>query len=359
MADYTTVNDASAFFQCHLYSGTGSSNSVTLGGNSDLQPDLVWIKSRNQSGYNPNWTDSIRGVTKIIWPNRTNAQNTYADSLTAFNSDGFTIGADSANGEQNLNGESYVSWNFKAGTSASGNTTGSGTAKSYTASVSTTAGFSITSFTGNGTANHTLPHNLGTVPDFFVIKKYGGSGDSTQRDWNAFHTSLGNTKRIEFNDEAAPSTSNEYWNDTSPTSSVINLGTNDQINGNNNTYICYAFSERRGYSKFGSFVGNGQTDGVFVFCGFQPALVIIRKTSGTGDWEVLDNKRLGYNPRVETLATNNSSAEGNYNRIDILSNGFKVRSSSGNVNTSNGDYIFLAFAQNPLVTSTGVAGTAR
>tara|TARA_R110002012_G_scaffold161175_1_gene323351 strand:- start:33 stop:1088 length:1056 start_codon:yes stop_codon:yes gene_type:complete len=351
MANYTTVDDASANFQCHLYSGTGSSNSVTLGGNSDLQPDLVWIKSRNQSGYNPNWTDVVRGVQKIVWPNRQNGQNTYADSLTSFNSDGFTIGADSANGEQNLSGESYVSWCWKAGGSASNNTTGDITASQ---SANATAGFSISTFNTSGqSGTMTCGHGLGAVPKFIIIKPY-----DTSDDWYVYHSSMTNDRYIRLNQENAETTNDATWALTTPTSSVFSIGAGFW-GANSNGLLCYAFSEVRGYSKFGAYQGNGQTDGVFVFCGFQPSLVIIKRTGGNGDWEVLDNKRLGYNPRVETLATNNSSAEGNYNRIDILSNGFKVRSTSANVNNSNEEYIYMAWAQNPLVTSSGVAGTAR
>jgi hypothetical protein len=140
---------------------------------------------------------------------------------------------------------------------------------------------------------------------------------------------------------------------------VFSVGSSTSTNGNGTAYIAYLFAEKQGYSKFGGYTGNGSTNGTFCYTGMKPSFVMIKKSSGTGDWEMLDNQRLGYNPRTETLGANNSSSEGNYNRIDILSNGFKVRSTSGNVNTSGGTYIYMAFAENPFVTSTGVPATAR
>ena len=212
------INKPNQYFNTKLYTGTGSSQGITGVG---FQPDFTWIKTRNDTQAH-NLIDVVRGVTKTLRSNTTAVEGTETNSLTTFGSDGYTVGA---NGKFNYSSSDiYVSWNWKAGTSVSGDTTGSGTLKTYTGSVNTDAGFSITSFTGNGTIGHTIPHSLNAIPSMFIIKKYGGSGDSTPRDWDVYHQSLGNTKVIFLNTTAAHSTSSEYWNDTTPTSSVITLG---------------------------------------------------------------------------------------------------------------------------------------
>ena len=368
MAAYTAIDDSSAYFQTAIYTGNGGTQSITFAGNSDLQPDWVWIKNRSSTN-NHRLFDSVRGAGKNLVSNNTGAEidaGTGTDGqLRSFTSDGFTVGSD---GSVNNNNEGIVSWNWLAGTSVSGNTTGSGTAKAYSGSVNTDSGFSITTFTGNGTANHTLPHNLGVAPDWFIIKKRIGTGDSTARDWNVYHKSLGNTKRIALNSTGAVSTSNEYWNNTSPTSSVINLGTNDQINGDNNTYICYAFAEKKGFSRFGSYLGNGNANGKFVYLGFKPAFLMVKKTSGTGIWGMYDNKRIGFNGSQgvqhvqranDSVATSAAGGDaGGFGGIDFLSNGFKCKLSDANMGADGATYIFMAFAENPVVTSTGVPATA-
>jgi len=357
---YTTIDNPELYFQTKLYAGNGSSQSITFDGSENMQPDWVWVKSRSNT-TNHSVYDIIRGVQQELRPNSTDAEATRSTGLTSFDSDGFSAGN---NININNSGYTYASWNWKAGTSASGNTTGSGTAQSYTASASTTAGFSITAFTGNGTANHTLPHNLGVAPDWFIIKKRIGTGDSTVRDWNVYHKSLGNTKRIALNSNGAVSTSSEYWNDTSPTSSVINLGTNDQINGNNNTYICYAFAEKKGYSKFGSYTGNGNADGTFVYTGFKPAWIMFKESDGSasGDnWFMFDNKRSTFNQTQKFLKANTNDAEtdNSAGAIDILSNGWKLRTNDTSLNQNNSTYIYMAFAESPLVNSNGVPNNAR
>jgi len=351
---YTTIDDPTIYFNTVIYTGNATARTITGVG---FQPDWVWGKIRSESQDHV-LVDSVRGATKQLYSSDSASEQTESQGLTGFASDGFTLGT---HAYFNKNTATYVAWNWKAGTSASGNTTGSGTAQSYTASVSTTAGFSITVFTGNGNANHTLPHNLGVAPDWFIIKKKVGTGDSTVRDWNVFHKSLGNTKRIALNSTGTPSTSNEYWNDTSPTSSVINLGTNDQINGDNNTYVCYAFAEKKGYSKFGSYTGNGNADGTFVYTGFRPAFLIIKKSSATEDWGLIDNKRDPNNDGSSSqLFPNGNNVEDTSNdRADFLSNGFKLRTSSGQWNTSSGTYIYMAFAESPFVNSNGVPNNAR
>ena len=290
---------------------------------------------------------------------QTEAERTH-QYLADFNdTNGFTIGT--TDGGTNQNNNTFASWNWKAGTSVSGTTTGSGTGQSYSGSVNTDAGFSITAFTGNGTANHTLPHSLSSIPSMFIIKKRIGTGDATARDWNVYHQSLGNTKKIDLNSGNAASTSNEYWNNISPTSSVINLGTNDQINGDNNTYICYAFAEKQGYSKFKSYIGNNNVNGPLVYTGFKPAWVML-KSSGENGWSIYDNKRSPFNLCQNTLLANTTGVEqtsGGNGAIDILSNGFKIKSTDAGINSDGVEYIYMAFAKNPFVTSTGVPATAR
>ena len=349
---YTDIDKPSDYFETVLYTGTGSTQSIT---SLDFQPDWVWGKTRNDT-QDHQIIDSVRGATKLLATNGTAAEFTDTNNLTSFNSNGFTVGS---SGGINGSSDTLVTWCWKAGTSVSGNTGGSGTAKSYSGSVNTDAGFSITSFTGNGTIGHTIPHSLNAIPSMFIIKKYGGSGDSTARDWDVYHQSLGNTKVIFLNTTAANSTSSEYWNDTTPTSSVITLGANDQINGNNNTYICYAFSEKQGYSKFGSYVGNGNADGTFVYTGQKSAFIMVKSTGGESNWQMSDNKRNTFNEVNKHLRANSSGAEFTNYPIDFLSNGFKLRATDTDTNGSGTTYIFMAFAENPFTTSTGVPATAR
>jgi len=347
---YTTIDKPSDYFNTVIWTGNGSQRTITVG----FQPDFSWLKNRGTVDWHK-LSDSVRGANKVLASNENNAEGTETQKLQSFVSTGFTIGTD---GEVNGNGSSQVAWNWKAGTSVSGNTTGSGTAKSYSGSVNTDAGFSITTFTGNGTANHTLPHNLGVAPDWFIIKKRIGTGDSTARDWNVFHQSLGNTKRIALNSTGAVSTSNEYWNDTSPTSSVINLGTNDQINGDNNTYICYAFAEKKGYSKIGSYIGTGSDS--FIYTGFKVGWLLVKVADGTNGWLVIDTKRSPANPQGKFVYANASSAEGTVTYGEFFSNGFGWKGTNSiAVNQSGKQYIYYAIAENPFVTSTGVPATAR
>ena len=354
---YTDIDKPSDYFNTKIFTGDNSANnSVTAVG---FQPNWIWFKNRNAANDHA-LVDSVRG-RKALSTNNNSAELTLnADKdFQSFDSDGFTVDVVEQLNSFNKSGDSLVSWNWKAGTSVSGNTGGSGTAKSYSGSVNTDAGFSITSFTGNGTIGHTIPHSLNAIPSMFIIKKYGGSGDSTARDWDVYHQSLGNTKVIFLNTTAAHSTSSEYWNDTTPTSSVITLGANDQINGNNNTYICYAFSEKKGYSKFGSYIGGG-SNFPFIYTGFKPAFVLIKNTNATQSWRLVDNKRIGYNPNNIQLYPNLTNAESTSEYVvDIISNGFKVIATDAGVNGSGNTLIYMAFSSEPFTTSSGVPATAR
>ena len=351
---YTDIDKPSDYFNTKLYTGNAGGQAISGIG---FQPDFLWIKARSDA-YQHSLRDVIRGSTKTLRSNGTNAEATQSDSVTSFDSDGFTLGADSSS-FVNQNSSTYVSWNWKAGTSVSGNTGGSGTAKTYTGSVNTDAGFSIIKYTGNGTSGHTIPHHLGTTPALVIARTI-----SVAKDWNVYHhknTSAPETDVLVLNTTAATADDLGVWNDTAPTSSVVTLGDSSQLNTNDGTCIMYAFSEKQGYSKFSSYIGNGNVNGSYIHLGFKPAWVMIKLTSGAGeDWKIYDDKRLGYNAANKSLAANTNAADSNSNiSIDILSNGFKNRNTSGALNSSGATYIYMAFAENPFVTSTGVPATAR
>ena len=353
---YTTIDDPTDYFNTVLYSGTGGTQSITGVG---FQPDWVWIKNRSDTHQHV-LSDSVRGTGKELRTDITAAETTNND-ITAFGSDGFSI---SSNGQVSNNGNSYASWNWKAGTSVSGNTGGSGTAKAYSGSVNTDAGFSIITYLGNGTAGHTIPHHLGVVPQMLIVKERANANS-----WYIYHHSLGNTKNQYLNTTHAEQTDG-VWNDTTPTSSVFTVSDADAINRNDGTTVAYCFAEKKGYSKFGSYIGNGNADGPFSFTGFKPAFVILKNHSDAGAWIIIDNKRqgatIGGNARAASTST--SAIEANSvaieagaasGLVDILSNGFKVRETSADFNTSAKSYIYMAFAENPFVTSKGVPATAR
>ena len=353
---YTDIDKPSDYFNTVLYTGNAGTQSITGVG---FQPDFFWGKSRSNS-KNHALHDSVRGVTKRLISNTTGAEATVAASVTAFGSDGFSLGSDTTS---NANGNTFVTWNWKAGTSVSGNTSGSGTSKAYTGSVSTTAGFSIIEYIGNGTAGHTIPHHLGAVPKMIIMKRIDAAGGSSGLDaWQVYHHVLGNTKRLVLNSTAAEDASTTYFNDTTPTSSVFTLGTGPAGNNTDYGYIAYCFAEKQGYSKFGSYTGNGNADGPFCFTGFKPAFVLTKTASAAYHWSINDNKRNTFNPNDKRLypSTNGVEATADAYDIDFLSNGFKIRSSSVSFNASGDNVIYMAFAENPFVTgASAIPTTAR
>jgi hypothetical protein len=339
---YTTIDDPGLYFNTKLYTGTGSSLANTGVG---FQPDLVWIKGRSGATEHV-LTDSVRGVTKELSSNDTGAEETVAQGLTAFGSDGFTVGTD---GSYNTSSATYASWNFKAGGTASSNTDGSITSS---VSANTTSGFSIVSYTGAGGAS-TVGHGLGVAPKMIIVKNR-----SSAQHWQVYHISTGNTKSSQLSGTGASDTASTYWNDTSPTSTVFSVGTGTPTNGSGNSIIAYCFAEKQGYSKFGSYTGNGNADGTFVYTGFKPAFIIVKSATEARNWRLWDNKRSTYNLTDKILYPDLSNAEATGDsEIDMLSNGFKLRKTSDN--TSGETYIYMAFAENPFVTSTGVPATAR
>jgi len=344
---YTTINKSSDFFNTKLYTGNDSnSHAITGVGH---QPDLIWIKSRSNATSH-SLTDAVRGVGKNIKSDSSNAEFTNTNYVASFDSDGFTINDD---GDINGNNRTYASWNWKANGAGSSNTDG---ATNTTVSVNTTAGFSIVKWTGTGNAT-TLGHGLNAVPKFWIIKNL-----EQAEDWRIYHHSLGNTKKLELNNNEAEASDISYWNNTSPTSSLMTVGSSNANNGGSRNMIAYCFAEKTGYSKFGSYVGNGSTDGTFVYTGFKPAFYLWKKSNGTSDWHIVDNKRDTGNETDVNLSPNSNSAEsiGNgYNGVDFLSNGIKVRRGNSDVNGSGLTYIYMAFAAAPLVGTNNVPCTAR
>ena len=359
---YTTIDDPSAHFQTALYTGNGSTQSITNDGNSDMQPDWVWIKSRSNASWH-SLQDSSRGATKTLFSNTTNAEVTYTNAQTSFDSDGFSLAADSSGGSVNVNSRTYVGWQWKA----NGGTTASNSNGSITSTVqaNTDAGFSIITYTGNGTqSGQTVGHGLGAVPKVIISKDRNASSNVPH--WRVYHESIGNTKYLTLQGTDAASTFND-WDNTTPTSSVYSVGGAGgytPTNNNNTPYVAYVFAEKQGYSKFGKYVGNGNANGPFIYTGFKPAFVMTKRTDTTSGWFIQDIKRGIRNSNSGTaLEANTNLAESgigatNYD-IDFLSNGFKLRQSNAYLNASGGTYIYMAFAENPFTTSTGIPTTAR
>tara|TARA_Y100001963_G_scaffold27315_1_gene37241 strand:- start:24 stop:1088 length:1065 start_codon:yes stop_codon:yes gene_type:complete len=352
---YTTIDDGSEYFHTQLYTGNGSSNTITNDANAgDFKPDWVWIKTRNAT-RNHNTYDSSRGVTKAFEVNDGPAETTVSAGLTSFNTDGFTVGSDSNVNQGSIN---IVAWQWKAngGTAtASGSESGNNPAYSYQAN--TTAGFSIVTYTGTGSAG-TVSHGLGVAPDWILVKNRTDSGT----DWCVYHsnnTSAPETDFIKLNTDEATEDVSSIWNDTAPTSTVFTVGTSNGTNGDGDNYLSFCFAEKKGYSKFGLYNGNGNANGVFVYTGFKPAWLMIKRTDSTGNWFIFDNKRDGFNSENNRLTADGDLAEADPGESELLSNGFKLRFTSGNVNSSSGTYIYIAFAEHPFVSSKGVPVTAR
>jgi len=340
---YTDIDRPDLYFNTKLYTGNGSTQSISGIG---FQPDWVWIKARTID-YSHSLFDSVRGVQLRLQTNNTEAEGTDTQSVTAFNSDGFSIGNSSS---VNENSNNFVAWNWLASNTTASNTDGSITS---TVSANTTSGFSIVSYTGNGTAS-TIGHGLGTTPSMIIVKKRSVAGS-----WYVYHQSLGNTKRLVLDTTSASTTDANAWNNTSPTSSVFSVGASGTTNASGATHIGYCFAEKKGFSKAFSYTGNGSTDGSFTYLGFRPAFVIVKRTDSANAWHLFDNKRNTFNPNDKGLFPDTSDAENTGNQIDFLSNGIKFYSGDGGYNGSGGSYIGLAFAESPFVTSTGIPTTAR
>ena len=341
MAAYTTIDDPEAYFQTVIWTGDGSDGrTITLPGDTNMQPDFIWSKNRGD-GEDHCLMDVVRTFAsgKAM---RTNGHDeeggvgTAARGWTEATSDGFTVEDGSSNANLvNDDGNTYVAWCWKE---------------------SATSGFDIVAYTGTGSA-HTESHSLSAVPHLMIVKNRSDSDA-----WRVYHhgnTAAPETDYLVLNTTAATADDSAAWNDTAPTSSVFSVGTSDQTNENTDSFIAYLFSEIQGFSKFGSYTGNGNADGTFVYTGFRPAFVIQKATGATEQWTMYTNKTLGYNPDNNFIYPNANTAEQTDDEIDFLSNGFKWRSNSGRLNSSGGAYIYMAWAEAPLVNSNGVPCNAR
>ena len=341
---YTTINDPTKYFQAKKYTGNGTvigsgGLAVTLDSDTDLQPDLVWSKNKDDAtGHR--WTDSVRGVTKQFFCNNENGEATDSEGLTSFNSDGFTVGGDDG---WNTSGEDVRAWCWKE---------------------DATAGFDMVTYTGNGSAR-TISHSLSAVPNWMVVKCR--SEDS--KPWAVYHsknTSAPATDFLSLNNTNATADTSAYWNDTTPTSSVFTVGTTNDVNQNGTTYIAYLWRQKQGFSKFGKYIGNNNADGPFVYCGFKPAFVLLKNTGASQNWFIYDNKDFGINTVVD--ATNNrplfanepdTSASAGMYKFLFLSNGFKVIESGAQTNGSGNTFVYMAFAEAPFTNSNGVPSNAE
>lgn len=345
--DYA-IKDGRTVFDATTYTGNGSTQSITNAGN--FQPDLVWIKARKAAASHI-INDSVRGVSKQLVPNGTGAETTYTGyQVTAFNSNGVTL-VDDSNGGYGVNGGSggtysgtppnYIAWQWKANGTAVSNTSGTITSS---VSANTTAGFSIVTYTGNGTAGATVGHGLGVAPKLIIGKKRSAAAD-----WTVYHASLGNNLALFLNGTFATDAGAAYWNTTTPTSSVFTLGNQTNLNASGATTVAYCWAEIAGFSKFGSYTGNGSTDGPFVYTGFRPKFIMTKRTDSTSSWNIVDTSRVAYNANNAGLYANLTGAEDTTGAVvwDVLSNGFKLRDSDATNNASGGTYIYVAFAENP------------
>ena len=347
---YTTINKSTDYFNTKLYTGNGSVRTETGVG---FQPDWVWIKDR--TGTNAHTlTDAVRGANYQVYTNLTNAQTNASGYLTAFASDGFTLGTD---GAVNTNSSNYVAWNWKAGTTGSGSTTGTGTAKAYSYSVDTTAGFSIVTYKGNGSAGQQIPHHLGAVPHFILLKPLDRVDN-----WRVYHHKLDYSSpanyQLKINNTAGRADGSDVWNNTIPTSTYFTLGSNAGVVANDEDFIAYCFTEKTGYSKFGSYTGNANASGPFINTGFKPAWVMF-KGNNTSNWQLWDNKRDTFNPVEKALHPDINNTASTDQDIDFLSNGFKIRGSVAHINGSGVSFYYMAFAEAPLVGTNNIPNNAR
>ena len=344
---YTTINKPTDNFNTKLYTGTGATNAITGVG---FQPDFVWTKRRDStSGHHVH--NSISGATKYIFPNDTAAESTDANKLASFDSDGFTVGT---NGDANASGGTFASWNFKGGGTGVSNTDGS---TNTVVSANTTSGFSIVTYSGNSTAGSTFGHGLGVKPSMIITK-----ARTRASMWNVYHKGLTNyTKGIYLNATDAEFAGGAFA-DGEPNANTFTLSNGTHVNGSGETYVAYCFAEKQGYSKFGSYTGNGNADGTFVYTGFKPAWIMIKNASSSSEeWNIWDNKRNTFNVMTTRLVANINAADSvtSAGFFDFTSNGFKIRSTANGVNQSGSNLIYMAFAEAPLVGTNGVTAKAR
>lgn len=316
----------------------GSDSNMSYEFGLSFKPDFVWLKNRSQGNYDHRLFDSSRGATKLIRPNATTAEQTNTNSLTSFDTGGFTLGSDNY---VNNSGDDFVAWCFKA----NGGTTSSNSDGSITSTVqaNTDAGFSIVQYTGNATSNQTIGHGLGAAPEIIFIKS---TTDGTVG-WLVFAETIGNTKYFVLNTNAAAASATAAWQDTSPTASVFTIGTASFANNSGESYIAYCFTPKTGFSKFGTYEGNGSATGPIVETGFEPAFLIVKRQDNAGSWAIIDNKRTPTNPRNLELFANLNDADNSFTAVDFLSNGFQIINSSNTYNASGDTFTYIAIAADP------------
>jgi len=326
---YTSIDNPAEYFDIKLWSGTGSEQAIS---SLEHEPNLVWIKRRDATN-NHRLTDSVRGVTKEIYSDLTDAEDTQAQGLKSFDSTGFTLGT---NAGYNASGGTYVGWCWKE---------------------STTAGFDIVSYAGNGVEGRNISHSLGAKPHWMVVKNRSSSVK-----WAVYHeknTSAPGTDHLQLNSDAATSDDDSTWDDTEPTSSVFRTKSSSATNGSSANYIAYLWTPIQGFSKFDSYTGNANANGPFVYTGFRPAWILIKNTNASQGWNPYDNKRAGYNNANYRLVANTNEAEYTSEVLDILSNGFKIRTDGEWANGSGHTIVYMAFAESPFANSSGVPTNAR
>ena len=356
---YTTIDDPSAYFQIALWTGSSGTDTITFDGNSDLQLDWLWSKSRSNA-HSHALMDTSRITSGDYLPlfgdTTDQEQATYDSELQSITSDGFTVGTQPHAGGD---GKTYAGYGWKAngGTTTDGSSSDSVSTSNYQAN--TTAGFSIVTYTGNATAGATVAHGLGAVPKWIIVKDR-----DAVKNWVNYHQSLGNDRSITLNTTDAQTASTDHWHNTTPTSSVFYLGNYSHVNANSDKYVAYCFAEIQGYSKFGKYIGNGaEPGGPFVYLGFKPAWLMIKAYSEAGQsWFLTDNKRSPTNEITKRFFPNLDNAEAEAsgdNNLDYLSNGFRITTLDDGLNKSGVSYVYFAFAESPFVSSKGVPTTAR
>jgi hypothetical protein len=351
---YTTIDDPALYFNVISYTGAGGTQAITGVG---FQPDFVWIHDR-AVGWGATTYDAVRGANKVLVPHDTGVEDaaetqTYG-YLSAFGSDGFTVAEGTSNGRYtNYSSQTYISFNWRAGTTSGIAGSPSITPLGY--SFNATSGFSIIKYNGNYTSGATLPHGLGVAPKMMIVKNL-----DTGVSWGVYHKSIGATHYLYLDTAIAAVDASTRWNDTDPGAQLFTIGNTDIVNTDADDYIAYCFAPVQGYSKFGGFIGNGNVDGTFVYLGFRPAFVMIKcaTRSGTDIWVMYDNKR-GQNVISNALSADTPAAERSSADIDFLSNGFKTRIATTDVNPSGETAIYMAFAESPFVNSNGVPNNAR
>ena len=349
---YTTIDNPELYFQVKAWTGTGNEIAITFDGSENMQPDWVWLKRRDASAIHVAH-DSVRGATKRLIPNSTDAETTQAQYVKSFDSNGITFGTDT---DVNNSGSPAILWGWKAGGSASSNSDGSITS---TVSANTTSGFSIVSYTGNGTDGATVGHGL-TSPKLVLIKDRDNSTPWLMYGYPNHPAFPNDGSLIKLNESDAMVTDDSTTELSIGSSTVTFVDAGSAINANSTQFIMYCFQEKKGYSKFGSYTGNGNADGTFVYTGFKPAFIMLKPTSTTGNWFILDNKRSSFNVMDKYIRANQSSAEATFSMMDFVSNGVKIITSDSSINGSGVSYIFMAFAESPFVTgASAIPTTAR